>query len=262
MAAVEFIETSDGVRLHVDVDGEGDPITVLAHGLTNNCRELAAFTPLVPGTKLRFCFRGHGHSDAPEAGYRFEDFARDVDAVASAYGATRAVGTSLGAGAIANMLTREPDRFERLVFLLPAGLDRPFERKDRFLQTAGLLEGRSPEEAIAEILADPERAKRYLQAPWLRDFDLSMWEHEHPEGVARAIREVIEDYPVSDRELLRQVETPTLIVCLRDDPVHPAELGEILHELMPGSELLSFADETELVREIPSLVARVSAFLL
>jgi len=262
VGAVAFIETPDGVRLHVDAEGAGDPVTVLAHGLTNNCRELAAFTPLVPGTKLRFCFRGHGHSDAPESGYRFEDFARDVDAVASAFGATRAVGTSLGAGAIANLLTREPDRFERLVFLLPAGLDRPFEHRERFLQAAGLLDGRSPEEAIAEILADPERAKRYLQAPWLREFDLAMWEHEHPEGVARAIREVMKDHPVSDRELLRKVETPTLIVCLENDPVHPLELGEVLHGLMPGSELLSFADETALVREIPSLVARVSAFLL
>ena len=256
------VVTSDGVRLHVDADGEGEPTTVLAHGLSNNCRELAAFTPLVPGTKVRFCFRGHGHSDAPASGYHFEDFARDVDTVATAFGATRAIGTSLGAGAIANLLTREPDRFERLVFLLPASLDGPFAHKERFLHAAGLLEGRTPQEAIEEILADPERAKRYFQAPWLRDFDRTMWEHGHPEGVARAIREVMEDYPVTDRELLRRVETPVLLMCLENDPVHPLELGRILHELLPNSELLAFANEAALVHAIPSLVAKVSALLL
>src|SRR5215470_4380466 len=99
------IASRDGTRLHVEVEGEGDPVTVFAHGLTNSCMELAAFTPLAPGTKVRFCFRGHGHSGTPEPGhYRFEDFAGDVDAVATAFGATRAVGTSLGQGAITRLL--------------------------------------------------------------------------------------------------------------------------------------------------------------
>src|SRR4249920_4251796 len=91
----------DGTRLHVAVDGAGEPVTVFAHGLTNSCNELAAFTPMAPGRKIRFCFRGHGHSGTPEpGGYRFQDFAADLDAVARAYDATCAVGTSLGAGAI------------------------------------------------------------------------------------------------------------------------------------------------------------------
>ena len=71
------VVTSD-VTLHVEVDGAGDPVMVLAHGLTNSCRELAALTGFVPGTKVRFCFRGHGHSTSPERGYRFADFARDL----------------------------------------------------------------------------------------------------------------------------------------------------------------------------------------
>src|SRR4026207_76189 len=87
------------VTLHVEVDGAGEPVTVLAHGLTNSCRELAPFTPSLTGTAVRFCFRGHGHSSAPERGYRFEDLASDLDAVARAYRARHAGGTSLGARA-------------------------------------------------------------------------------------------------------------------------------------------------------------------
>src|SRR5947208_13106344 len=109
-----YVDVSDA-RLHAEVAGEGEPVTLLAHGLTNTCRELARLTPLVPGTKVRFCFRGHGHSTSPPAGFTFADFARDVDAVASEFGATRALGTSLGAGAICRLLATRPDRFERLV---------------------------------------------------------------------------------------------------------------------------------------------------
>src|SRR6266487_2765026 len=113
------VRTEDAV-LHVEVDGAGDPVTVMAHGLTNSCLELADLTSLVPGTKVRFCFRGHGHSSSPDSGYRFADFARDLDAVAEAYGATIAFGTSLGAGAIGYLVEHQPDRFDKLLLLLPA----------------------------------------------------------------------------------------------------------------------------------------------
>src|SRR6266511_1651336 len=141
--------TSDGVALHVDVEGSGDPVTLFCHGLTNNRTELAPFTPLLSGTKIRFDFRGHGLSESPPpCSYRFADLANDVRAMADAYGATRAVGTSLGAGALCTLLVDDPERFERLVFVLPAGLDRPFRESSRYLRMADLLESKPFDEAI------------------------------------------------------------------------------------------------------------------
>jgi len=85
------------VTLHVEVDGDGEPVTVFAHGLTNSCRELAPFTPSLTGTAVRFCFRGHGHSSAPPPDrYRFADLASDLDAVAGALGARPAGGAAKG----------------------------------------------------------------------------------------------------------------------------------------------------------------------
>jgi pimeloyl-ACP methyl ester carboxylesterase len=247
--------------LHVEVDGAGSPVTVLAHGLTNSCQELAPFTPMLTGTVVRFCFRGHGHSSAPASGYRFADFARDLDAVATEYGATQAVGTSLGAGAICSLLERDPDRFERMVFLLPAALDLDFAFKERFLRTAEMLEGRPREEAIEAILSDPERVRSYLQAPWRQSFDETMWRGANTQGVARAIREVVEDHPVEDRELLRKVTAPVLLLCLEGDEIHPAELGRILADLMPNAELLVYESDVAMIEAIPFLVQKVSAFL-
>jgi 3-oxoadipate enol-lactonase len=247
------------VTLHVEVDGAGEPVTVFAHGLTNSCRELAPFTPSLEGTAVRFCFRGHGHSSAPERGYGFADLASDLESVAGAYGATNAVGTSLGAGAIMSLLEHDPGRFDRIVMLLPASLDLPFRNPERFDAIADLLESFPKDEAIERILEMSQ--ERYERAPWLRELDVLLWEDMNPAGVARAIREVTRDVSISDRQLLRKVEAPVLLICRENDAIHPAELGRILHELLPDSELLTLASEEELIASIPMLIDRVRAFL-
>jgi 3-oxoadipate enol-lactonase len=250
------------VSLHVDVDGAGDPVTVFAHGLTNSCLELAAFTPLAPGTKVRFCFRGHGHSSTPPAGtYSFADFASDLDLVARTYGATNAVGTSLGAGAIVHLLAEDPDRFERLVFLLPAALDVPIGDHTMFDRTADLLETLPREEAIEAILRESGRDRHNEQNPGRRELDLLLWLDVKPDGVARAIREVVRDVAIDDRERLRAVKAPTLIIAREGDAVHPAELGRLLATLLPEAELVMLESEDDLMASIPTLVQQVSSFL-
>jgi pimeloyl-ACP methyl ester carboxylesterase len=259
---VSEVVTADGVRLHVEIDGSGSPVTVFAHGLTNSCNELAMFTPMLPGTSVRFCFRGHGHSGVPEPGhYRFADFARDVETVADAYAATRAVGTSLGAGAITHILGDRPDRFERIVLLLPAALDLPLETHDDYDRTASRFEGLTREEALDAILTDPARLATYERTPSLREWDALLWQDVNPRGIARAIREVTRDIAIADRELLRRVTAPVLLLCREGDPIHPAELGRVLRDLLPAAELVMLPPEEELAGAIPRLVDRVIAFL-
>jgi len=245
------------------VDGEGVPVTVLAHGLTNTCRELVQLTPLVVGTKVRFCFRAHGHSGPASSGrYGFADFARDLEAVASAYGATRAVGTSLGAGAICRLLASRPERFERMVFLLPAGLDRPFRHKARFQRMADILETMPRDLALEALLYDPERLEVYTRAPWVREFDRLRWaEVRDPAALGPAIRQVIEDTPVRDRDVLRAVTAPVLILCREGDPIHPAEVGQAMAGLFPNAELVTFPDEVAMFQAMPELVQKVNTFL-
>jgi 3-oxoadipate enol-lactonase len=257
------VRTEDA-DIYVEIEGDGSPVTVFAHGLTNNRNELAAFTPFLPGTKVRFDFRGHGRSSAPDdpSAFGFADLARDLDAVASAYGATVAVGTSLCAGAIANLIAREPGRFDRSVWLLPAGLDRRFGFLERYERVADELEGKTPEEALATVLSDPDRVAEYLRTPWREELDRMMWEHADPDGLARAIRGAISDVPVADRHALRRVDRPVLLICIEGDEIHPAELGRILHGLIPRSELLVYTSQRALFEALPELVPRVIAFVM
>ena len=111
------------------------------------------------------------------------------------------------------------------------------------------------------ILSDPDRLARYALAPWLRDFDAQMLADLNTEGVPRAIREIVEDWPLRDRHDMAKVSTPTLLICRRGDMIHPAEVGEILAEIMPNAELIMFEDGDELWRAIPAIVARVVEFV-
>jgi 3-oxoadipate enol-lactonase len=253
---------TEDATLHVEIDGEGEPVTLVAHGLTNSARELAAFTPFLEGTAVRFDFRGHGRSSVPDVGsYRFADFARDVEAVATSYGATRAIGTSLGAGAITHLVAAQPDRFEKLVFILPAALDVPLVDHVGFDRVAELLETLDRDDAIEAILAESGRAGAYERAPWLRELDVLLWHDMNPVGVSRAIREVVRDVAIADRAMLRDVGAPTLIIAREGDAIHPAELARILVGAMPHARMLLLAGEQELLEAIPSLVEQVRAFL-
>jgi pimeloyl-ACP methyl ester carboxylesterase len=255
------IEVGDAT-LHVEVEGAGEPVTVFAHGLTNSCMELAAFTPMAPGTKVRFCFRGHGHSSVPDVGsYGYDALARDLDAVARETGATRAVGTSMGAGALARLIARDPDRFERLVFLLPPALDGTTEPDPSFEGIAELLEELPRDEAIEEILRRSGRARQSEGNPGLREFDLLLWQDMNPVGVARAIREVVRDAAVPDLGVLAPVVAPAIVIAREGDGIHPASVASRLAEVMPNAEAVVLGSEADLLASIPELVARVAAFL-
>src|SRR6266542_2670921 len=144
----------DGTELFVEVLGDGEPVVLLAHGLTGNRNELAIFAPFLPGTKVLMDFRGHGQSGRPTAGsYTFERLAEDLEAVADAYGATVVAGGSMGAAATLRVLESKPDRFAKLIILLPARLEVGDETYTRLSRMADLLEEHGPERTAEIVLA-------------------------------------------------------------------------------------------------------------
>ena len=123
-----MLATPHGVDLEYLVTGAGEPVTVFAHGLGNGIAETRPLGSAVNGRRVFFQFRGHGRSSAPEGRWTYADLARDLRAVADLTGATRALGVSLGAGALCRALSDDPRRFERVVLYLPSALDKPREK--------------------------------------------------------------------------------------------------------------------------------------
>jgi pimeloyl-ACP methyl ester carboxylesterase len=223
------------------VIGEGAPVTVLAHGLGGSVSETRPLALRLRGTRVLLEFRGHGRSDALPGGWTYDLLADDLRAVADATGATRALGLSLGAGALLRVLAATPDRFERLAFVLPAAIDAA--RLDgATLRLRGLGEAVDRgdlDAAVAHLLHEvPEevrdrrgvkllltrRAAQLLERPAPRPLV------EDPEHA---------DRPLHGRAVLRLVEAPALVVGQEGDPLHRLDVAAELAAALPGARLLS-----------------------
>ena len=256
------VESLDGVKLAVDVIGDGEPVTVLAHGLTGSRPDLAIFGPFLPGTSVLFDFRGHGESERPGPGsYSMDHFAGDVEAAARAFDATAVGGSSLGGGATLRLLCSNPDRFEKLVFLLPARLERSGAAHHSLLRIADILEHHPIEEA-ADLIVDAEEAEGAFEGfPSAKSSRRQAVLAMNGDGIPHAIRGVIDDPPVVDPEPITRVRAPALVIGQRGDPVHTAEVAQELADTLPNAELILFEDRFAMLRKVPALVQRVAAFL-
>ena len=186
--------------------------------------------------------RGHGHSFAPPSddpsSWTYDALAADVLAVADEEGATRALGVSLGAGALLALATSAPNRWSRLVLAMPAALDRP-----RSAESVAV--GRKLADAVD--VGDHTTIVRLLielQPPQVRGrMDLKVWARRHADWLARtpvsrALRALPGQAPVPDLTALTALEVPVLVLGQADDPTHPLEVAEKVAGLLPQAQLV------------------------
>lgn len=223
--------------LEVLTTGRGRPHTVLAHGLAGSIPTTRPYATAVPGARTFLHFRGHGRSTTPEGPWTYAGLAAELWAVADHVGATQALGISMGAGALCAGLATEPDRFERLVLVLPAAVDRPRDDAalDQFGRLAEHVDGGDREAVAAHLLGAEPPAVR--AEPAVRQWAREQADRLVGTGVARALRTLPGLVPVPDRNLLSQVTAPVLLLAQEGDPVHPASVARDLAEVLPGAVL-------------------------
>ncbi|GID66555.1 carboxylesterase [Actinoplanes cyaneus] len=227
-----MVTLPSGVRLEQLTTGAGEPMTVFAHGLAGDIAGTRPLGSAVAGRRTFFQFRGHGRSDAPPGPWSFADLAADLRGVADLAGATRAVGVSMGAGALCRLLADTPDRFDKVVLYLPAPLDgrrseAAARRLDRLLA--------SVESGEAAMIADAVEAEmppsvRNTPAGWshLRQRVEQLQRH----GLAPELATLWTAPAVPDESALRAFRGRALILGCRDDEIHPAGWAERLAELL------------------------------
>lgn len=250
-----------GATLEYLVSGEGQPTTAFAHGITGGIADTRPLGSGVVGRKVFFQFRGHGRSDAPNDGLTYADLAADLRAVADEFGAVRALGVSLGAGALCRLLAQTPDRFEKVVFYLPAVLDevRPSAATAR---TNALLEAVEADDApsVATMLAaDIPAALRDRPAAWryIRErLDALL-----RDGLAPAVGDLPTQSALPDRSVLSAVTAPALVIACRGDAAHPPVVAEQLAEVLPQASLHIYDQPAVLWTNRADLRTRISEFL-
>ena len=257
----ELISTPDGVRLEQLTTGVGDPVTVFAHGLAGDIAGTRPLGSAVAGRRVFFQFRGHGRSDAPPGPWSFVDLAADLRAVADRAAATRALGVSMGAGALCRLLAETPERFERVVFYLPAPLDgiRPPIAEARLERLLSAVE--SGEAALVAEAVEYELPKAVRNTPtgwgYLRQRVEQLLEH----GLAPQLESLWPEPAVPDQSALEAFRGRALVIgCLGDD-LHPAAVAEALAERLPGATLHLYDHPAVLWSNRRELRQQISEFL-
>ncbi|ADU08316.1 MULTISPECIES: alpha/beta fold hydrolase [Micromonospora] len=257
----ELVATPHGVSLERLVTGTGDPVTVFAHGLGSGIATTRPFGSGVTGRRVFFQFRGHGRSDSPPGPWSYLDLARDLRAMADLSGATRAFGASLGAGALCRLLAESPERFEKLVFFLPAVLDTPRGEAARARLT-GLLDAVA--EGDASALADAVSLElppsvRNTPAGWA--YLRQRLDQLLRDGLAPGLADLPAQAPLDDAGSLAAVTAPALVIAAAEDDLHPVAVAERLAAALPNATLHVYDRPGVLWTERADLRERVSEFL-
>ncbi|WP_213453769.1 alpha/beta fold hydrolase [Rhizomonospora bruguierae] len=257
----DLLATPHGVALERLVTGGGEPVTVFAHGLAGGIADTRPLGSAVGGRKVFFAFRGHGRSAAPPGPWSYADLARDLRAVADLSGATRAVGVSMGAGALCRLLVDSPDRFDRLVFFLPAVLDQPRPTASR-ARLAALLaatrEGDISALADAVTLEAPPQV-RNTPAGWA--YLRQRLDQLTRDGLAEALADLPDQVAVADPAPLAAVRAPALVIACAGDDLHPLPVAERLAAALPAATLVVYDRPGVVWTHRADLRERISGFL-
>ncbi|MGB5811777.1 MAG: alpha/beta hydrolase [Polyangiales bacterium] len=238
LAASGFFE-SDGLQIHYESFGEGEPI-ILVHGwgtdlsfnwgVTGWIEELQTVRQVIA-----IDIRGHGDSDKPleQALYSYSTMARDVLNLMDTFGIEKAdfMGYSLGSFSGAYLLGHHTDRFSSMVL---GGIG---DETEESIATA---------EPIAAALRadDPSEISDPIGLEWRQFVDIDPRNDEHArEALALAALQMWpEGFPLElGGEGLRSVNIPVLIVNGADDipyvnTVHP------FADAIPGARLVMIPD--------------------
>ncbi|GAA5177796.1 hypothetical protein GCM10023322_03370 [Rugosimonospora acidiphila] len=257
----ELFTTAAGVELEYLLTGAGRPVTVFAHGLGSGIADTRPLGSAVPGTRIFVQLRGHGRSGAPPGRWSYADLADDLGAVADLHGANQALGVSLGAGALCGLLARRPDRFERVVFFLPAVLDSPRTGPAR-RRIGALLDavGSGDRERVAEVVsAEVPVDLRGTAAAY--SFVRQRCEQLLRDGLGAGLAGLAEGFAVPDASALGAVTASALVIGCVGDDLHPVGVAERLASLLPRARLHIYDRPGVLWTARADLRQRISGFL-
>jgi pimeloyl-ACP methyl ester carboxylesterase len=239
--------------LRGEAEGEGPPL-VLCHGITATRRYVLHGSRSLPRAGYRvisYDARGHGASEPPPVGegYGYPELVADLErVVADQVDQARflLVGHSMGAHTAVAYALRHPDRLAGLVVIGPVytGGIEP-ESLEYWDGLAGALESGGVDGFVSYIGERQGIDPRWRESV-LRFTRARMLLQQHPEALARALREVPRSRPFGSLADLDDLEVPALVVASNDDadPGHPYEAATAYAEALPRAELVS-EDEGE-----------------
>ncbi len=256
--------------LRGEAAGEGPPV-VLCHGITATRRYvLHGSKALQRGgyTVVTYDARGHGESDPAPAGesYGYPELVDDLERVVEAQvdgGRFLLGGHSMGAHTAVAYALRHPERLAGLVLIGPVYTGAIDPSSLAYWDgLAAALEAGGVDGFVAYIDASQEIDPRWRDSV-LRFTRDRLLLQQHPDALARALREVTRSRPFESMAQLGALEVPALVIASNDDadPGHPYESAAAYAEALSTARLLSEAEgESPLAWQGGKLSRALAAF--
>ncbi|MFD9307004.1 alpha/beta fold hydrolase [Streptomyces sp. NPDC060048] len=229
-----------GAELVYDDAGSG-PLAVYAHGgfvsqAVEQRMDLFDWAPVLrAGRRLvRYDARAHGRSTGRpvEEDYTYGSLADDLLSLLDHLGSAEpvdAIGASMGCGTCLHAAVRSPDRFSRLVLLLPPTAWATREGYARAnLAAADTIEREGAGDWLA-ARGDPHRPAAVADVP---DFPPTP-----PEPILPSVLRGLARSDLPPPTALAALRRPALILTWADDPGHPVSTAAALADCMPQAEL-------------------------
>ncbi|MEU9144979.1 alpha/beta hydrolase [Streptomyces sp. NPDC048349] len=229
-----------GAELVYDDAGTG-PLAVYAHGgfvsqAVEQRMDLFDWAPVLrAGRRLvRYDARGHGRSTGRpvEADYTYASLADDLLGLLDHLGATDpvdAIGSSMGCGTCLHAAVRAPDRFSRLVLLLPPTAWATREAHARANRAAADTVERDGPGDWSGARGDPHRPAVVADVP---EFPPTP-----PQTLLPSVLRGLADSDLPAPALLAALRCPALILTWVDDPGHPVSTAAALADCLVGAQL-------------------------
>ena len=232
------ITVDDGVGIHVEASGDPEkPALIFSNSLGTR---LEMWDPQATALAedfhiIRYDSRGHGRSDAPAEPYTIERLGRDAVAVLDALGVRTAHWCGLSLGGMVGMwvASNAADRFDRVVLAntaahLPAA--EMWNDRARLVLEQGM-----------EPLVEPTMGRWFTEDFRRREPEkiarfADMIRANNPLGYAGCCRAI---GAMDQRETVRQIDLPTLVIAGAQDPSTPPAMAEAIRASIRGAEMVT-----------------------
>jgi len=242
--------------------GDGSRIVVLLHGLllSQRMHEPLAKALAARGNRvLTLDLLGHGSSERPldPQCYSMTFFGEQAIALLDHLEIDEAVilGTSLGANTAIEAAALAPERLRGMVIEMPV-LDGALLACA--LAFTPLMLALSYGEPLMRVVQ--AGAKRVPRLPWLLDFMVDTVRQDPAPGAA-VLQGLFFGRIAPHRGERRRIETPTLVIGHRRDPVHPFTDAGMLAEELPNGRLLEASSIIELRIAPERLTGEIADFI-
>ena len=242
--------------------GEGSRIVVLLHGLllSQRMHEPLARALAARGNRvLTLDLLGHGSSERPldPQCYSMTFFGEQVIALLDHLEIDEAVvlGTSLGANTAIEAAALAPERLRGMVIEMPV-LDGALLACA--LAFTPLMLALSYGEPLMRVVQ--AGAKRVPRLPWLLDFVVDTVRQDPAPGAA-VLQGLFFGRIAPHRGERRRIQTPTLVIGHRRDPLHPLTDAGMLAEELSNGRLLEASSIIELRIAPERLTSEIADFI-